>query len=61
MKSIKIQLPEEKIQIETIEKLDQVQAEIKQAKAIQERISNNYVALRQSLLTSAFTREEAVA
>jgi len=61
MKSIKIRLPEEKIQIETIEKLDEVQAEIEQAKAIQESISNNYVALRQSLLSSAFTQEEAVA
>ncbi len=61
MKSIKIRLPEEKIQIETIEKLDEVQAAIEQAKAIQESISNNYVALRQSLLSSAFTQEEAVA
>lgn len=61
MKSIKIRLPEEKIQIETIEKLDEVQAEINQAKAIQESISNNYVALRQSILSSAFTLREAVA
>ena len=61
MKSIKIRLPKEKTQIETIEKLDEVQAEIKQAKAIQESISNNYVALRQSLLSNAFTQEEAVA
>jgi len=61
MKSIRIRLPEEKIQIETIEKLDEVQAEIKQAKVIQESISNNYIALRQSLLSSAFNKEEAVA
>jgi type I restriction enzyme S subunit len=61
MKSIKIRLPEEKIQIETIEILDSVQAEIKQVKAIQESISKSYVALRQSLLSSAFTREEAIA
>lgn len=61
MKSIKIRLPEEKIQIETIKKLDEFQAEIKQIKAIQEGIKNNYVALRNSLLNSAFTQVEVVA
>ena len=61
MKSIKIRLPEEKIQIETIEKLDEVQAEIKLAKTVQESIRTNYVALRQSLLSNAFSLEEAVA
>ena len=61
MKSIKIRLPEEKIQIKAIEKLDEVQAEINQAKATQESIKNNYFALRQSLLSSAFTQEDMVA
>ena len=61
MKSIKIRLPEERIQIEVIEKLDEVQAEIKLAKTVQESIRNNYVALRQSLLSNAFSLEEAVA
>ena len=61
MKSIKIRLPEEKIQIEAIEKLDEVQAEINQAKTTQESIKNNYFALRQSLLRSAFTQEDMVA
>jgi type I restriction enzyme S subunit len=61
MKSIKIRLPEEKIQIETIKKLDEFQAEIIQIKAIQEGIKNNYVALRNSLLNSAFTQVEVVA
>lgn len=61
MKSIKIRLPEEKIQIETIEKLDKVEAEIKLAKIVQESTRNNYVALRQSLLSNAFSLEEAVA
>jgi type I restriction enzyme S subunit len=61
MKSIKIRLPEEEIQIETIEKLDEVQAEIKLAKTVQESIRNNYVALRQSLLSNAFSLDEAVA
>jgi len=61
MKSIKIRLPEEKIQIKTIKKLDEFQAEIKQIKAIQEGIKNNYVALRNSLLNSAFTQVEVVA
>ena len=60
MKSIKIRLPEEKIQIETIEKLDEVQVEIKLAKTVQESIGINYVALRQSLLSNAFSLEEAV-
>ena len=60
MKSIKIRLPEEKIQIEVIEKLDEVQAEIKLAKTVQESIRNNYIALRQSLLSNAFSPEEAV-
>ena len=61
MKSIKIRLPEEKIQIKAIEKLDEVQAEINQAKATQESIKNNYFALRQSLLSNAFSLEEEVA
>lgn len=61
MKSIKIRLPEEIIQIEAIEKLDEVQAEINQAKTTQENIRNNYFALRQSLLSSAFTQEDMVA
>jgi type I restriction enzyme S subunit len=61
MKSIKIRLPEEKIQIELIHKLDQVQAEIKLARKIQERIGTNYVELRQSILSSAFNSQKAVA
>jgi type I restriction enzyme S subunit len=61
MKSIKIRLPEEKIQIEAIEKLVEVQTEIDQAKTTQESIKNNYFALRQSILNSAFTQEDMVA
>ena len=61
MKSIKIRLPEEKIQNKAIEKLDEVQAEINQAKSTQESIKSNYFALRQSLLSSAFTQEDMVA
>lgn len=61
MKSIKIRLPKAKIQIETIKKLDEFQSEIKQIKAIQLGIKNNYVALRNSLLNSAFAQVEVVA
>ncbi len=56
MKSIKIRLPEEKKQIETINKLDEFQAEVSQIIEIQEGIKENYVALRNSLLNSAFTQ-----
>jgi type I restriction enzyme S subunit len=61
MKSIKIRLPNEKIQIETIEKLDEFQSEIELATLTQESIKSNYIALRESLLSNAFTKEEAVA
>jgi type I restriction enzyme S subunit len=61
MKSIKIRLPEEEIQIGTVLKLDEFQREIKQIEAIQEGIKNNYVALRNSLLSSEFTEVEVVA
>ena len=60
MKSIKIRLPEEKIQIEMIKKLDEFQAEIELAKTVQESIRINYVDLRQSFLSSAFSLEEVV-
>jgi type I restriction enzyme S subunit len=61
MKSIKIRLPSERIQIETIEKLDEFQSEIELATLTQESIKSNYIALRESLLSNAFTQEEAVA
>ena len=61
MKSIKIRLPNEKIQIETVEKLDEFQSEIELATLTQESIKSNYIALRESLLSNAFSQEEAVA
>lgn len=61
MKSIKIRLPNEKIQIETVEKLDEFQSEIELATLTQASIKSNYIALRESLLSNAFSQEEAVA
>ena len=61
MKSIKIRLPDERTQMETIEKLEQIWAEVEVAKLTQLRIKNNYIALRQSILSHEFTYQEAVA
>jgi type I restriction enzyme S subunit len=61
MKSIGIRLPDEAIQIKTIEKLDDVKAEIELVTEIQESIKRNYISLRQSILSNAFTQEKVVA
>lgn len=61
MEKYHVSIPSLEKQAEIVEKLDSAFAEIELTKTIQESINNNYVALRQSLLSSAFTQEEVVA
>lgn len=61
MKSIKISLPSEEIQLETVKKLNEVQNRISEAKAVQDKIKNCYLELRTSVLKDVFTQHEEVA
>lgn len=61
MKTIKIRLPEEHIQIRTIERLEEFLIDVELAKVNQGLIKENHIALRKSILNSAFSESEAVA
>lgn len=61
MKSIKIHLPQEADQLKILEKLEQFESMMSEVMSIQSQIRRNYLELRQSLLSSAFTQGEEVA